>query len=503
MHESKTDVVGEIARLRDELAELKRSFADNAQAASLPLVELLLRDNARRSEAEQQLEFAQSWMQLAQQAGGVAAYHMDLLTGELFWSASAYKLYGLNPALDRPTLDNWLGAMHPDDREGAHEVAMAAIHAGTSIDHEFRLLRPDGTIRWIRDRGRTDLDVQGRPVRVVGMNIDVTGLKEVQAALSESEAQFRYTFEHAQVGVAHVALDGTFMEVNQYFCELLGRPRDELMNLTYVELTHAEDVEADIDHVDQLLKGQSDHYKMEKRYIRPDGTSVWAELSVSLRRTPEGNPAHFIAVVTDIQARKHAEEQVSIVLREAQHRCGNLLAVMSALIHMSAKTATTVETLRDALLNRLQGLSASQNLLFGKDLCVATLGELVTRQAQVFSGSESDRITMQGPAVALAPDWVHAIGLVLHELCTNACKYGALSTAAGRVDVAWSMQDMGRVLHISWAEREGPAIPAERQKGFGSHILERSLEVSLGAKSSLRFDPQGVRYDAWIPLCSS
>ncbi len=141
----------------------------------------------------------------------------------------------------------------------------------------------------------------------VGIGIDITERKQMEEALRASEASFRGTFENAAVGIAHVGLDGTWLRMNDKLCEITGYSREELRHRTFQDITYPADLDTDLEYARQLLAGERQTYSMEKRYIRKDGSIVWANLTGSLLRSPAGEPKHYIAVVEDITLRKRAE----------------------------------------------------------------------------------------------------------------------------------------------------------------------------------------------------
>jgi PAS domain S-box-containing protein len=152
------------------------------------------------------------------------------------------------------------------------------------------------------------------------MAIDVTEERRTRAILEESEERFRATFEQAAVGIGHVGLDGRWLRVNRKLCEIVGYHPDELMKLTFQDITHPDDLEADLAQVRRLLAGEVETYSMEKRYFRKDGSAVWINLTVALVRTPEGQPKYFISVVEDITEEKRVRE----ALRESESRLRTL-----------------------------------------------------------------------------------------------------------------------------------------------------------------------------------
>ncbi len=145
---------------------------------------------------------------------------------------------------------------------------------------------------------------------------DFAKLQTAEAELNKSEIRFRGTFEQAAVGIAHVSLPGKFMNLNQKFCEITGYSFDEMITKTFQEITHPDDLEADLSNVRQLLLGEIDFYSMEKRYLRKDGSIVWVELTVSLIRDKANHPDYFIAVVENISERKKIEHERAFFLEE-------------------------------------------------------------------------------------------------------------------------------------------------------------------------------------------
>ncbi len=148
---------------------------------------------------------------------------------------------------------------------------------------------------------------------------DVTERKLAEEALRESEQRFRATFEQAAVGIAHVAPDGSWLRVNQKLCEIVGYTREELLEKAFQDITHPDDLDADLEQAQKLLAGQIDTYSIEKRYLTKDGSVVWINLTGSLVREGSGEPAYFIGVIEDISKRKRAEEALQEI-REAERR---------------------------------------------------------------------------------------------------------------------------------------------------------------------------------------
>ncbi len=188
------------------------------------------------------------------------------------------------------------------------------------------------------------------------------------AAFRESADHFRFTFEEAALGMAHVGLDGRWLQINRKLCEILGYTREELLSMTFQDITYPEDLDADMEHVRQLLEGQAHRYSMEKRYIRRDGSLVWANLSVSLLRDADGAPLYFISVVEDISARKQMEEALARSYNELEsqvaQRTSALRMLSNRLMHLQDEERRRIaRELHDSVGQYLTAIAINLDLL--------------------------------------------------------------------------------------------------------------------------------------------
>lgn len=224
---------------------------------------------------------------------------------------------------DLPTLDNddILAVIHPDDRERVHQIWLEAAKRKSYYETSYRLRRYDGVYRTFLVRGVPVFDDDGTLREWVGACTDITEQQLLEEHLRESERRFRLTFEQVAVGIAHVAPDGRWLLVNQRLCDFFGYSREELLALTFQDVTYADDLAEDMAQVERTLAGEIQEYTMEKRYIRKDGAIIWGHLKVSLVRDSNNKPDYFISVVEDINARKQAEEErIHLLERERAAR---------------------------------------------------------------------------------------------------------------------------------------------------------------------------------------
>lgn len=185
-----------------------------------------------------------------------------------------------------------------------------AVKGETVRGKEYLLKRPDGTSIVISAQAGPVRDSRGRIIGGVSGWYDVSERKKLEVDLRKSEERFRGTFENAAVGIAHVGLQGEWLDVNGRMCEIVGYSRQELLYLTFQDITHADDLDKDMDLVRKTTEGEISGYRMEKRYVRKNGEPVWVLLTVSCIRDSGGNVLYFISVVEDISERKKAEEEL-------------------------------------------------------------------------------------------------------------------------------------------------------------------------------------------------
>jgi PAS domain S-box-containing protein len=210
---------------------------------------------------------------------------------------------------------------HPDDRE-ANQAGIAPFLRGLApgFTAEKRYVRKDGSVRWVHVNCTLLPDGDVRPPRLLGVVQDVSDRKEAEEKLRQGEARFRATFEQAAVGMGEVDPGGRWLRVNHRLCEIVGLPPENLVGSGFHDITHPEDLPAEVSGVRRLLAGEAENFRMEKRCLRPDGRAVWVYLTASLVRRPSGEPDYFVAVVQDVSRRKELEDEVRRYAGELEGR---------------------------------------------------------------------------------------------------------------------------------------------------------------------------------------
>jgi two-component sensor histidine kinase len=191
--------------------------------------------------------------------------------------------------------------------------------------------------------------------------------------------------------------------------------------------------------------------------------------------------------------RELSAEYVQLLMREASHRSKNLLMLVQAIIRQTARDIDP-DTLVDKLCERIEGLAASQDLLVHNEWRGVDLADLVCSQFAYLKDLIGQRVVIDGPSVWLLPTAAHVIGMALHELVTNSCKYGALSCQKGMVRIGWSIVQcqQARQFHLDWSEHDGPIVTAPKRKGFGHTVTVRMVEQALSCKVELSYQSSGV-----------
>ncbi|OAI84563.1 histidine kinase [Rhizobium sp. GHKF11] len=440
---------------------------------------------------------------------------------------------------------------------------------------------------------------------------ETTERVKADAALRESEERLRAIFAQSAAGIALGDLTGKLLSVNDHFCRIVGRPRDELIGIRMQEITFADDLPEN-QRLFQHMVQTGESFEIEKRYVRGDGSLVWVANSVSAIRDDGGNMSQAVAISVDIGERRHAQEiekhlasmiassndaimgidldmkitswnaaaeklygysqdevvgrsvlmlvpdgrqeeepriltevragrfvepyetqrrrkdgrlvevllsvspirdangrvigasktahditarkdaerLKSILVNELHHRVKNVLATVTAIARQTLGRDKANHEEVEAFTSRLASLSRAQDLLVHADWQHADLKAVMQ---QALSPYPVDAFQIGGPSVPLPPRAVVSLSLALHELATNAAKYGALSAPGGQVSISWQFEPLAdNRLRIVWEERGGPEVARPRRRGFGSTLIERLLSAELKGETKFVYEKSGV-----------
>jgi PAS domain S-box-containing protein len=243
-------------------------------------------------------------------------------------------------------------------------------------------------------------------------------------------------------------------------------------------------------------------YEMEHRLFAIGKGYAWHLSRASPLLDAKGAVVRWYGTTTDIDDQKQREENIRDLLTEVNHRSRNLLAVAQAIARCGVSTATTIHEFEEQYSDRLLGLAASQDLLTDRNWRGVPLEALVRAQVVLPSNAQQERFRSEGPQMLLSPNATQALGLALHELCSNALKHGALSNDDGEARLIWRIDDSGPEpnFEMTWRESGGPRVNPPPISGFGTAVLERLTAAGLNASSTLSFGAEGVVWRLVAPL---
>jgi len=286
----------------------------------------------------------------------------------------------------------------------------------------------------------------------------------------------------------------------------VGYEADELTGLSAADITHPDDRGAHYDAFRRLVAGDVSAVETEKRYVRKDGSIVWVSVRRNLAMSETRQSGYVIEVNVDLTARKVAEEALreseerkALLMRELAHRGKNLVSVIQSIAMRSLSGERTLDDAREVFIGRLQALASTYSTLTDETPESAQLRDIVKAGLK----SHSERAEIRGPAILVPAKTAQTLALVVHELATNAAKYGGLSVPSGRVEVSWELVRNGgddEQFLFKWSERLGPPVKSPAHKGFGSVIITSVVGTELNCAPTMEYAEEGFRYSL---ACSS
>ena len=414
------------------------------------------------------------------------------------WNSGAEHVFGYGASR---MIGKSLATLLPADAQVQLQQLLAA-GSGQTLAHEIEMncVRQDGSAVLVSVRTSPVRDAAGAIVGGSTIARDITERYRAARKLEESERRLAAMIEQTTVGVAQMDLDGRYEMVNPRFCEIVGRGADDVLGIHFRDITHPDDIAGNEAMFRRLVEGGAP-FNIEKRYVRPDGALVWVSNYVSLISDDDGRPVSSVAVVLDITQRKLAAEQREMLLSELNHRVKNTLATVQAIVTQSLASAADLDGLRDSFMSRLLALAGTHDLLAKDSWQGVGLHEIVHAELAPYI-TEGRSPEIDGALQQLNPKIALALSLALHELATNAGKYGALSNSDGSVRVSWksTRRKDGNWLELRWIEQGGPVVQTPTRRGFGTRLIREGIAHELGAEVELDFPVTGVVCTMAVPL---
>ncbi len=424
-----------------------------------------------------------------------AIYLTDAAGRVTFYNAAASRLWGYEPELGTQAFSGSYRLCWPDGTPMHHdECPMAiALKTGKPVRGvEAVIVRPDGTCVPFMAYPTPFWDPAGRLVGAINMLVDLTEQKAFEQAL-HAQAQFAAIVETSCDAIAGKDINGIVRSWNKAAERMFGYTAEEMIGRSIRTLIPPDRQEEEQEILDHVGRGERvEHYETVR--VRKDGTPVHISLSVSPIKDARGKVIGASKIARDITERKQAQARQELLAREINHRTKNLFAVVHAVVSRSFAGKSTVEEARDAVLDRLHSLAQTHVMLLDRSWHGADLGELVRSEMSPYMG----RVSVEGPPIELNPQAAQNFALALHELATNAAKYGALSRRGGQVRITWSVSPDGRGSHrfqFRWSESGGRPVVEPKQRGFGSTVLEQVMAEYFDDPPHIEFAQDGIGYE--------
>ena len=400
----------------------------------------------------------------------------DLDEGIEFWNSGAERLYGFT----------------------SEEVVGRASHAllQTKFPVEFIEL-----ITWLRNERHWSGELRhickdGHEVivesrlqllsggTVIEVNRDVTERKQIEAELRKTEEQLHFLgtiVQSSDDAIVSKNLDGIVTSWNKGAERVFGYTAEEAIGqpITIVIPQDRRDEERTI--LTRIRRGERiEHFETVRQ--RKRGSLIVVSLTISPIKNTDGKIVGASKIARDITEQKRSQEQIDTLAREAEHRSKNLLASVQAMVNLSQ--ADAVDDLKKVIEGRIQALANVHSLFVATRWIGAELSTILIQELAPYSATGKHQLRVDGPQVLLEPNAAQAVAVTLHELATNAAKYGALSVADGQIELIWSHEADGQ-LNLRWTERGGPPVRGPTRTGFGGRIMEQMIGQ---LKGQTRFD---------------
>lgn len=364
--------------------------------------------------------------------------------------------------------------------EGLFDAYVSVIETGQVWQNEFHYDH-GGITAWFRTTAARSGD---------GLAVSFADISEVR----RGHERLRNLIDGVLAFIGVLSPDGVLLEANEPAVAATGLARDRLIGQPFWDC-YWWNFDADTkDRLKQAIasaaQGKLVRYDAE---IRVAGDQrLWIDFQISPVLDPSGRVIELIPSGVDITDRKHAAAHRELLIKELSHRVKNTLATIQSMASQTVRSATSMEEFRGSFSARLQSVAASHDLLVESDHQNASLEGLVRGQVLPYAGEES-RLSLGGTDVLLPGDIAHPLGLILHELATNASKYGALSAEGGHLRVEWRVETIDDLpmLFLDWHERGGPMVAEPTRQGFGTRLIERSLAADRD-EAVITYAPEGL-----------
>lgn len=282
-------------------------------------------DLTAEKQLQQNLDRATKLNRIALTGAQMGAWELNTATHELIWTPEMYRLFEKNEDDFTPSIDQWMQLVHLDDRAHLKEQIERLKSCTSSLDASYRIVTESLDVKHVKTRASYVEMGPGNAAQIIGISWDITEMVKARQEVETGKNMFEGAFQYSAIGMALISPEGRWIKVNKRVCQITGYSESELMQLTFQDITHPEDLATDVMQVQQMLRNEIETYQMEKRYFHKKGHIIWVLLSVSLAKDSFGKPLHFVSQIKDITQQIHDKKALEENLEVTQKQNDRLL----------------------------------------------------------------------------------------------------------------------------------------------------------------------------------
>lgn len=413
------------------------------------------------------------------------------MSGEIVsWNAAAERIFGYSA---EEIVGRSIRTLIPQDRQEEEDRILANISRGDHVPtFETVRLCKDGSEVFVAVTVSPVCDASGNVVGASKIARDISERLEVRARLEESEQRFRLLADNMSQLAWIADKNGWIFWYNRRWFDYTGTTLEDMQGWGWKAVHHP-------DHVDRVVEKIQHSWDTGEVWedtfpLRSaDGEYRWFLSRAEPIRDEDGEVTCWFGTNTDVTEMRDAEKRIELLLQEVNHRSKNMLAIIQSL---ARRTASRGEDFVERLEQRIRALAANQDVLVDRSWSDIPVREMVEAQLWFLDDVAGGQIELEGSEVRLSPGAAEALAMAIHEMATNAVKYGALASAAGRVQIAWHIEGHGDDLQfvMSWIESGGPQVVAPTDHGFGSRIISEVPKTRLQGDVDVSFEEGGFRW---------
>jgi two-component system CheB/CheR fusion protein len=416
-------------------------------------------------------------------------------TGSVFWYNRRWFEY-TGTTLAQMRGWGWQAVQDPEMVNSVTTKFRQHVELGEEWEDTFPLKGADGRYRWFLSRAMPIRDAGGRVSLWFGTNTDITELRDAEAALEEGRRKLQAIIDNAPAAIYAKDREGRYVFCNRRVASVVGLDPHDMVGHTDLELDIQRSTTDEYRSNDERVWKSGEPLEVEERIGSGDEQRVFISLKFPLWGA-DGKMTAVCGISTDISDRIEDERHLRTVMAELNHRVKNTLATIDSIARQTSSRAGSLEEFRSSFGARLQSMGAAHSLLTRRDWRGADLGAIIRTELQPRVGDAS-QLTLDGPQVLLRPKVALAMHMAIHELATNAAKYGSLSTPGGSISIQWQRE--GDSIAMTWTEQGGPPTPLALEEGFGSRMIEQLIIYELSGSFERDCGPQGLVARIRVPL---